>query len=622
MEDLLRRRANLDRIADFETKLKQNASRLRALEYFTGGNPRLALMLYRVVSRSDVTEVRRALEKLLDEVTPYYKAKVETLPPQQRKILDHIARVSGETNEGLTPGEIAPAVRLSPNQVSSQLKRLSELGYVRPANLRGRSSCYALSEPLYAIWHQMRFGRDARERMGWLVSFLKIWYAADEFGPESERLDARFREYFGSDRSQEAYDVLEHHHYLVRAMKDTSGQAEVMNRLIGSYLVYGDTTTVKNELLLDVRLADLSGDTINKLYETGCINAEQFDLVKAFKYSSDQSLDTATNFSHTEETQVAEHAFDKLLETLNPDRDLAGEAYVRLRYKLIAYFRRRGSTFPEDLADDTLDRVARRLFRGGIIITNLDAYCLGVAKYVLLEYGRESMRKVDLTEVSEIEVYWGEPEERIAHDQRLECFQRCLQQLSPSDRELLIQYYEGDQSAKVENRELIAAKLGITLPSLRVRVYRLRAKMEACAKKCLEVRRRTEVTRYLPDDWGELARFLTQQFRSGQYEQQNTSVEYRNVFAANDSQEARIHEQMKDLIAVLRAGNFNLARRLIIESNLEEQLFPLARAIDYLQTGDEALIEKLSPEVRGIVEEVVAKLKTVSCEQRTDDQPA
>jgi hypothetical protein len=28
-----------------------------------------------------------------------------------------------------------------------------------------------------------------------------------------------------------------------------------------------------------------------------------------------------------------------------------------------------------------------------------------------------------------------------------------------------------------------------------------------------------------------------------------------------------------------------------------------------LQTGEEALIEKLSPEMRGIVEEVVAKLK-------------
>ncbi|HET9531485.1 MAG TPA: hypothetical protein VFQ92_14100 [Blastocatellia bacterium] len=48
--------------------------------------------------------------------------------------------------------------------------------------------------------------------------------------------------------------------------------------------------------------------------------------------------------------------------------------------------------------------------------------------------------------------------------------------------------------------------------------------------------------------------------------------------------------------------------QLIKESNLEEKLFPLARAIDYLLTGDEALIEKLSPEVRGVVEEISSSL--------------
>ena len=54
-----------------------------------------------------MVDVRRGLEQLLDQVTPYYKAKLESVPPQQRKILDHIARVSGETHEGLTPTQIA-----------------------------------------------------------------------------------------------------------------------------------------------------------------------------------------------------------------------------------------------------------------------------------------------------------------------------------------------------------------------------------------------------------------------------------------------------------------------------------------------------------------------------------
>src|SRR5262245_9816685 len=249
MQELLRRRAKVDRIADFETKLKQNASRLRALKYFTGGNPRLVLMLYRVVSRSNVTEVRRALEKLLDEVTPYYKAKVEMLPPQQRKILDHIARVSGQTSQGVTPKEIAEAVRLPQNQTSAQLKRLAELGYVRAANLRGRSSYYTLSEPLYAIWHQMRFGREARERMKWLVTFLKVWYATEEIGAESKKLVARFRRWLKSGRKDDAFDVLEHQRLLADATSDSQMRSIILDTVVKGFCDLASTENDPEESL-------------------------------------------------------------------------------------------------------------------------------------------------------------------------------------------------------------------------------------------------------------------------------------------------------------------------------------------------------------------------------------
>jgi DNA-binding transcriptional ArsR family regulator len=243
-------------------------------------------MLYRVVSQSDVTEVRRALEKLLDEVTPYYKAKVETLPAQQRKILDHIARVSGKTGEGLTPTEIAEAVRLSPNQVSAQLKRLAELGYVRAANLRGRSSYYTLSEPLYAIWHQMRFGRDAHQRMLWLINFLKVWYDAEEMGTESERLKTRFRDLLQDARTDEARDALEHRRYLAMAMEDDQLRARTREELVGEYLEIKDDETVRKELLMEIKLENLSEETLVQLCETGCITEEQMKLARAARSSS------------------------------------------------------------------------------------------------------------------------------------------------------------------------------------------------------------------------------------------------------------------------------------------------------------------------------------------------
>ena len=63
------------------------------------------------------------------------------------------------------------------------------------------------------------------------------------------------------------------------------------------------------------------------------------------------------------------------------------------------------------------------------------------------------------------------------------------------------------------------------------------------------------------------------------------------------------------LTAMGAAGHWDLVRELIASSNLDEQLFPLVRALNYLLKDDETTIEKLSPEVRRIVDEIVSALK-------------
>ena len=61
---------------------------------------------------------------------------------------------------------------------------------------------------------------------------------------------------------------------------------------------------------------------------------------------------------------------------------------------------------------------------------------------------------------------------------------------------------------------------------------------------------------------------------------------------------------------ILTKRSCPVIRDVIKEAGMEQQLFPLVRAIDYLTTGDAALLEKLSPEVRGVVDQVVAKLRS------------
>jgi len=227
MEALLVRRAEADSCPELVSQLKDNTGRLRALEYFTGGNTRLILMLYAVLSQSGLIEARVGLERLLDQVTPFYKAKTETLPPQQRKIIDSLARLVGETHEGITPAEIAQHSRLTPQVVSAQLKRLLEAGYVQVANIRSRRSFYTLSEPLYSLWHQMRFGRDARQRMGWLVSFLKSWYEPQEITQELGRWTVTFRESISAGNHKAARSAVEYRRWLAEAEIDIRRDMEI-----------------------------------------------------------------------------------------------------------------------------------------------------------------------------------------------------------------------------------------------------------------------------------------------------------------------------------------------------------------------------------------------------------
>jgi DNA-directed RNA polymerase specialized sigma24 family protein len=88
---------------------------------------------------------------------------------------------------------------------------------------------------------------------------------------------------------------------------------------------------------------------------------------------------------------ITQDAFDLLLRKLDEDRDRAGERYEAARRKLVKFFELRGSDAPEEHADETLNRVARKLAEGERI-ENVNAYLLGVARLVLKEVFKHHLR--------------------------------------------------------------------------------------------------------------------------------------------------------------------------------------------------------------------------------------
>ena len=105
--------------------------RLETIRRLTGGNPRLLSLACRLLIESPLGSAIEDLERLIDEQTPYFKARIEDLPGQARKVFHCLA----EGWKPLLAKEVAAAARLSSSHASAQLRQLVEKGYAREVQL-------------------------------------------------------------------------------------------------------------------------------------------------------------------------------------------------------------------------------------------------------------------------------------------------------------------------------------------------------------------------------------------------------------------------------------------------------------------------------------------------------
>ncbi len=183
------------------------------------------------------------------------------------------------------------------------------------------------------------------------------------------------------------------------------------------------------------------------------------------------------------EWQLTAEAFARLLAQFDPEPELAGIKYEALRHKLMKFFDWRGAFFPEECADETFDRIARKIEQGEEI-QEIVSYCHGVARLVLLEELKSPNHK--RTDFESLPPLMVVPAELTGTHERRDCFEHCLEQLSSDHRQLILQYYQDDRRDKIDNRLALATTYGIPLNALRSRAQRIRHKLEECVQNCLE----------------------------------------------------------------------------------------------------------------------------------------
>lgn len=190
-------------------------------------------------------------------------------------------------------------------------------------------------------------------------------------------------------------------------------------------------------------------------------------------------------------------AFRQFLNWLDEGVDSNGERYLEMRRRLARYFDRRGCSSPDDLADETLNRVARKLEEKGEIVGASPAhYCYIVAKFVFQEFGRRSEQNqtsLDQAQssgrvIGSLAVPFRPNVDAVAKEKLFDCLERCLSKIQPEGPELILEYYRGEQRAKIERRSELATSLGLSTNALSIRACRIRSKLEICVRTCVKQR--------------------------------------------------------------------------------------------------------------------------------------
>lgn len=185
----------------------------------------------------------------------------------------------------------------------------------------------------------------------------------------------------------------------------------------------------------------------------------------------------------------AEHgAFRRFLNWLDQGVDSGGRKYIEMRGRLVRYFDRKNCLAPDEMADETLQRVSRRLSEEGEIRDASPAhYCHIVAKFVFLEYQRSPSRsQVSLETVPDLCGDAASPTAATVEEQgiRLNCLEACLQKLPSDRRDLILEYYRDERRSKIVRRRRMADGLGVTMNALTIRACRIRERLEQCVRTC------------------------------------------------------------------------------------------------------------------------------------------
>jgi len=169
-------------------------------------------------------------------------------------------------------------------------------------------------------------------------------------------------------------------------------------------------------------------------------------------------------------------SFAALLQCLDNNPVQAAQHYEKLRNKLIRLFTWRGCSNAPELADETMNRVAKRVEKDQQISVKIEQFVIGVAHKIYLEVLRKHRQHNQA--VNEIKARPADFFEREMTSPKLLQLEQCIMELPMHDRELILAYYRHPSGNRIASRQQLKARFSLSDNNLRIKVFRIRNRLE------------------------------------------------------------------------------------------------------------------------------------------------
>lgn len=142
-------------------------ARTRVIDHFAGGNPRVYVIFAEFLTYDSFDKLEGAFMNMLDELTPYYQSRKDSLPRQQRKVFGCLL----DNRYAVLLEEVSKRCFMPIKDVDRELKELIRKGYVSSES-GDQEKYYEIKEPLMRLCHELKIRHEPTRIF---IDFFRLW---------------------------------------------------------------------------------------------------------------------------------------------------------------------------------------------------------------------------------------------------------------------------------------------------------------------------------------------------------------------------------------------------------------------------------------------------------------